>query len=232
VVELREALAHSIFGEGDDLVVALGREPWALPLPEHRGAGRLRGKRVVVDPGHGGKKPGALGADASTGETFAEKDITLDLGLRLGRLLAAEGAQVVMTREDDVDVSLAQRSDLANRLQADVFVSLHCNSCNDPDTLQGTMVLYDHPDSARLAQLTHDELVGALGTEDKGVRNANFAVIRHTEMPGILVEVAFINHDGDRKRLLNPNFRERAARAILQGVIRFLDSSIEGAPAA
>jgi N-acetylmuramoyl-L-alanine amidase len=232
VVEMREDLAHSIFGEGDDLVVALGREPWALPLPEYRGAGRLRGKLVVVDPGHGGTKPGALGVDAKSGEVCCEKDITLDLGLRLERLLAAEGAQVLMTRNADTDVGLRQRADLANQAKADVFVSLHCNSCNDPNTLDGTMVFFDHPDSVRLAQLTHDELIGALGTADKGVRNANFAVIRRTRMPGILVEVAFINHEGDRERLLNVGFRERAARAILQGVIRFFDSQANGAPPA
>ena len=81
---------------------------------------------------------------------------------------------------------------------------------------------YDHQHSALFAQLEQEELVASLGTVDKGVRNANFAVIRRARVPGILVETAYINHDGDRARLVHPNFRERAARAILRGVVRFL----------
>ena len=81
---------------------------------------------------------------------------------------------------------------------------------------------YAHAHSLALAELVQRELISWLGTKDKGVRNANFAVIRRTQSPGILVEAAFINHEGDRERLMHPNFRERTARAVLRGVARFL----------
>ncbi len=224
VVEMREGAAHGVFADGGDLVVAVGGEPWALPLPAYHGSGRLKGKRIVVDPGHGGQKVGAVGVlSDQTGGVVYEKDLTLDIGLRLCRVLAAEGAKVVMTRGDDSDVSLSARAELANTLSADAFVSVHCNSCDTPDRLSGTMVYYDHPHSVALAAAVKEELIASLGTEDKGVRNANFDVIRRTRGPGILVETAFINNQDDRERLLNPNFRERVARAITRGLIWFLN---------
>jgi len=222
VVELREPTEHVLYQDGSDLVIALGPQPWAAPLPPYQAAGRLKGKRIVVDPGHGGGRSGAPAIKGPPAEPPYEKDMVLDIGLRLRRLLGSEGAEVAMTREDDTNVSLRRRADLANELKADAFVSIHCNSYPTPDTLSGTSVYYDHGNSVELAELVQQELVAGLGTKDKGARSANFSVIRRTQGPGILVETAYINHEGDRARLLNPNFRERAARAILHGVIRFL----------
>jgi N-acetylmuramoyl-L-alanine amidase len=95
--------------------------------------------------------------------------------------------------------------------------------------LNGTSVYYDHDNSIALAEAVHQELLAALGTTNKGVRNANFAVIRKTKGKGILVETAFINHQGDREKLTNGNFQERAARAIVQGLINAFsrDTSLE-----
>lgn len=228
VLELREKQAFTVFQENSDLVLAVAPAPYALPLPTYSAAGRLKGKRVVVDPGHGGKDIGAPAFFGRVpGEPF-EKDIVLDIGHRLARLLEAEGADVTMTRRDDRTVSLQERAAIANRLRAHALVSVHCNSCDAPNTLHGTSVFYDHAHSARFAHLIQDELVAALKTNDQGVRNANFAVIRRTKGPGVLVEAAYINHDGDRERLVHPNFRERAARAILRGVIRFLGNASGG----
>ena len=228
VVELRKEQAHSVYSDGNDLVIAVGPQPWALPLPEYRGAGRLKGKTVVVDAGHGGNDIGAPALFGRPPEGPYEKDIVLDIAQRLARLLVAEGASVKMTREDDTYIALQERAAIANRLQADALVSLHCNSCDAPDTLRGTSVYYDHPHSQDLARLVQEEMIASLGTVDKGVRNANFAVIRRTQGPGILVETAFINHRGDRARLTNPNFRERAARAILRGLTQFLSNKPDG----
>jgi len=233
VVEMAEPLSHCVFPDGADLVTAVGREPWGLPLTEYRGSGQLRGKRIVVDAGHGGKDTGAPAVFGCPRQVIYEKDVVLDIGQRLARLLRAEGAEVTMTRSDDTYVSLRERAALANRLKAEAFVSIHCNSCAEPNALRGTSVYYDHAHSVRLARVVQEEMVAALGTQDKGVRNANFAVIRRTQMPGILVETAFINHEGDRMRLMNTHFRERAARAILQGMIRFFSESVDaGAPGA
>jgi len=225
VVELAETSPHIWYCDGADLVLALGPQPWALPLPPYRAARRLMGRSIVVDPGHGGKDIGAPARPGSPPEEPFEKDVVLDLGLRLARLLKAEGAEVALTREDDTYITLKHRAELANKLKAEAFISLHCNSYRTPDTLCGTSVYYDHDNSVELAKLVQEELVCALGTDDKGIRNANFAVIRRTQGPGVLVETAYINHQEDRARLTNPNARERAARAILQGVIRFLSQN-------
>jgi N-acetylmuramoyl-L-alanine amidase len=127
-----------------------------------------------------------------------------------------------MTRSDDTFIPLQERAAIANRLKADAFISIHCNSCEAPDTLCGTSVYYDHPHSERFAELVQGELIASLGTADKGVRNANFAVIRRTKGPGVLVETAFINHQDDRAGLQHPKFRERTARAIVQGLVEYL----------
>jgi N-acetylmuramoyl-L-alanine amidase len=222
VVELRRKQAYCVFADGADLVIAVGPQPWALPLPAYVGSGSLKGKTIVVDPGHGGKDIGAPASFGSRpGEPY-EKNINLDIAQRLAALLKAEGASVTMTREDDTYVALQERAATANRLEADALVSIHCNSCETPNSLSGTSVYYDHPHSARFAALVQGELIAALGTVDKGVRNANFAVIRRTKGPGILVETAFINNDDDRERLQHPNFRERTARAIVQGLVEYL----------
>ncbi len=230
VLELSEKQAYSVFSDGEDLVVAVGPDSWGLPLPEYVGEGRLKGKRVVVDPGHGGDDTGAPALFGRPPRGPYEKDVVLDIGRRLARLLKAEGATTIMTREDDTFVSLQERAAMANRLRADALISIHCNSCDTPNALNGTSVYYDHRHSAEFARLVQDELIAALGTTDKGVRNANFAVIRRTKGPGVLVETAFINHERDRERLVHPNFRERAARAILRGLTQFLcGKSNEGA---
>ncbi len=224
VIELREQESHLVFTEGDDLLVAVGDKPWALPMPPYEPTGRLKGKCIVVDPGHGGVDKGAAASPGpqSVPVPSFEKDITLDVGKRLTHLLEAEGATVAMTRSDDTKIGLHERADLANDLKADAFVSIHCNSCNKPDSLNGTMVFYDHENSVAFAQMVQEELIASLGTTDKKIRGADFSVIRRTQMPGILVEMAFINHAGDREKLQSPNFRERAARAIVRGLSRFL----------
>jgi N-acetylmuramoyl-L-alanine amidase len=228
VLELREKQAHTVFADGTDLVIAVGPQPWALPLPDYAAAGRLKGKVIVVDPGHGGKDIGAPAVSSSPLSGPYEKNVVLELGQRLTALLKAEGASVTMTRDDDSYVALQDRAAIANKLDADALVSIHCNSCERPNTLCGTSVYYDHPHSAQFAALVQSELIAALGTADKGVRNANFAVIRRTTGPGVLVETAFINHDEDRQRLLNPNAQERAARAIVQGLIEYLRGATKG----
>ncbi len=228
VMELRREQAHSIYSEGDDLVIALGPQAWALPLPEYHGSGKLRGKTIVVDPGHGGEDIGAPAGYGRPPKGPYEKDIVLDLAQRLVCVLEAEGATVKMTREDDTYIALQERAAIANRLKADALVSLHCNSFHKPNTLRGTSVYYDHPHSKEFARLVQQEMIASLGTVDKGVRNANFAVIRRTVGPGILIETAFINHESDRARLVNPYFRERAARAIVKGLVQFLCEETAG----
>ncbi|UCC69636.1 MAG: N-acetylmuramoyl-L-alanine amidase [Armatimonadota bacterium] len=222
VLELRQEQAHVVFADGADLVVAVGPEAWALPLPEYQPSNRLKGRRIVVDPGHGGDDIGAPAVFGRVPKGPFEKDIVLVIGRRLAELLEAEGAAVTMTRDRDVYIGLRERAAIANNIRAHALVSIHCDSSDSPNTLHGTSVYYDHRHSRRFAHVVQEELVEALKTADRGVRNANFAVIRHTRGRGILVEIAYINHKDDRARLVHPSFQERAARAIVRGLVRFL----------
>lgn len=218
VAELAEPCRYAEASSGDDLVIALEEAPAQAALAPKS---PLAGKLIVVDPGHGGTDSGAPSAAAEAEDRVLEKDIALDIGLRLARLLGEKGATVVLTRSDDTYVPLPDRADVANRLKADAFISIHCNSCGTPNTLHGTSVYYDHANSIDFAQCVQDELVRELGRRDNGIRNANFSVIRRARCPGVLVETAFINHDEEVGLLTDPGFRERAAAGMVKGVARF-----------
>jgi N-acetylmuramoyl-L-alanine amidase len=223
--ELSHPCSRAVYRDGLDLVLALDAPaPDGVVAPLQPGDA-LKGLKIVVDPGHGGHDVGAPADPGPPARGPYEKEIVLDIGLRLARLLTAEGARVKMTRTDDHYVALKARSDLANDWGADAFISIHCNSTETPNSSHGTTVYYDHEHSAQFAALVQESLVAALETKDNGTRGANFSVIRRATMPGILVETAFINHQGDRALLTTPTFRERVARGILDGLKRFICES-------
>lgn len=180
-------------------------------------------KKVMEDPGHGGQDPGAIGP---TG--VQEKVITLAVAKKVAAILA-QVAEVRLTREADQDlgVSLASdlktRSRLANTWGADIFVSIHCNSA-DNSTATGTEV-YCYTlggQGEKLAKAIHDRLIPALGLVDRGVKTANFAVLRQTKMPAALVELAFISNPTEEAMLESPAYQDRAARAIAEGIADYL----------
>lgn len=175
----------------------------------------LAGVSLCIDPGHGGTDPGAQGP---TG--LQEKAVNLAVALHLADLLRQAGARVVMTRSSDQTVSLAERSQLANGQRVDWFISIHCNSFADASA-QGTET-YHFPDDGlgnRLASSVQARLVEALGRPSRGVKTANFHVIRETAMAAILTELAFISHPEEELLLADPQFQARAAYAIYQGVL-------------
>ena len=186
-----------------------------LPIPPP--SGNLNGKVICVDPGHGGKSSGAIGKDG-----YMEKEPCLAISLQLRRALLEAGAQVIMTREDDSYASLSDRYDLANAQRVDLFISIHCNSNPKRNSRRGTETYYWTPRSELLARAVHPEVVKSVAQRDGGVRgNRRFAVIRHTTMPSILVEVAYLNHDGDRALLKSPAFHVKVGAAIRDGVLRY-----------
>lgn len=180
-------------------------------------AGALSGKLVVVDPGHGGSDPGAIGPGGTQ-----EKDVNLAVARRLRALLEAAGARVLMTREDDRFVGLYDRANLADGAGADLFVSIHCNSM-ERRGVRGTET-YHYPGSVpgrRLAELLHSRLLAALNRPDRGVQGANFVVVREPDMPSALVELAYLSNPEEERLLLSSDFQNAAAGAIRQGVIDF-----------
>ncbi len=145
-------------------------------------------KTVVLDPGHGGDRTGAIY------EGIAEKDINLSVALKVQSILKGSGYNVVMTRTGDVDVGLYERADIANAVKADLFVSIHANALPDNSDFQGIYTYYHTPSarSARLAQAIQTPLAGCTGGIDRGIRGADFVVLRETDMCAALVEMGFM----------------------------------------
>ena len=176
--------------------------------------------KIFIDAGHGGDNPGALAASG-----LKEADVTLDIALRLGRILKSRGYEVDYSRTENVTVSLAERARLANDWGADYFISIHCNSNPNP-VFNGTSTYCFRlgTTAAVLAQYVNTSLVEAINTLDLGVMTANFAVLRRTRMPAILVETAFLSNPEEAALLAEPVFRENCAIGIANGVDNFMSS--------
>lgn len=186
--------------------------PNPSPLPRPTG-----NDLVVIDPGHGGKDPGAIGIGG-----LREKDVVLPISLEISRTLQQQGVRVLMTRSDDRFISLAGRTQIANRARADVFVSIHANaiSLSRPD-VNGVETYY-HNSGARLAQTVHQSILRNISIGNRGVKRARFYVLRNSSMPAILVEVGFVTGRDDAPRLADPAFRSQMAQAISEGILRYL----------
>lgn len=180
---------------------------------------------ILIDPGHGGSDPGAVGKDSSGKAVAYESNINLSIALKVGKKLEDSGITVVYTRDSDEYVKLQERSELANNIECDLFVSIHCNSIENT-SIRGTQVYY-HPISeigTVLAENVYDELVDRTGLSKKGTQNgSHLYVIRTTVCPAILVESAFISNSNDRAYLLSENGQETIAEAIYQGIIKTIE---------
>lgn len=177
---------------------------------------------VVIDPGHGGRDPGAIGIGG-----LREKDIVLPISRQVAALLEQQGIQVVMTRSDDRELDLAPRVRIAEQANANVFVSIHANAINmsRPD-VNGLETYYNSSAGQRLAQVIHSNMLQTVGMRDRGVRRANFYVIRNTSMPSVLVEVGFVTGREDAVRLSSSADRNRMAQAIANGIVQYVRSNV------
>ncbi|NEO87054.1 MAG: N-acetylmuramoyl-L-alanine amidase, partial [Spirulina sp. SIO3F2] len=185
------------------------------PLPRPTGS-----DLVVIDPGHGGRDPGAIGIGG-----LREKDVVLPISLEISRTLQRQGVQVIMTRSDDRYVTLAGRTQIANRARADIFVSIHANaiSLSRPD-VNGVETYY-YTSGGRLAQTIHQSILNNVSIGNRGVKRARFYVLRHSSMPAVLVEVGFVTGRQDAPRLANPAFRSQMAQAIARGILLYLQQN-------
>ena len=176
--------------------------------------------KVVIDPGHGGPDPGAVGIG-----NLRETDVVLDVGLQVAQLLQAKGVQVLMTRTSEVDVDLPPRAALANSSGADLFLSIHANalSMTRPDVNGIETFYFESPRARALAQAVQDEVLAVSpDSPDRGARTARFYVIRRTVMPSALVELGFVTGQLDSPRLADPAHRRRLALAISRGLLNVL----------
>jgi len=182
----------------------------------------LRGLRIAVDPGHP-----PIGSTGPTG--LYEGTVTLAVGERVQRLLAARGATPVMTRTTASAVALGERPVMARRAGAHAFVSIHLNAKPDganPYRNNGSGTYYFLPQGAGLARAIQSRLVSRLGLADEGTWYDNLAVVRGSWMPSVLVEGAYVIVPEQEAALRTPEFQEAYALAIVEGLEAYFRSLV------
>jgi len=175
---------------------------------------------ITIDPGHGGYDPGAVNGSR------LEKDDNLRLSLAVANYLRSCGNTVIMTRSNDTFIPLEERSAISNRNGSDIFVSIHRNaSSNTQANGVETYIQIGAPSqTADKARIVHDSLIEAGVQSDRGVKQANFAVLRLTNAPALMLEVGFISNDLDN-RLFDRNF-EKYAISIANGITEALGKGV------
>lgn len=197
----------------------------ATPVPSSDPSNLLPQQRplIVIDPGHGGRDPGAVGIGG-----IYEKEIVLDISLQVASLLETQGVQAILTRQTDVHLDLQPRVDIANRAGANLFVSIHANAISMSRPEVNGIETYHFAGSVegqQLATSIQQHLITSTGMRDRGVKQARFYVLVHTAMPAVLVEVGFVTGQEDVLRLSDPATRTQMAQAIAQGILAYLQAT-------
>lgn len=183
---------------------------------------KKKDKLVVIDPGHGGSATGAVYKD------IYEKNMNLNIALRLDALLKKKGINTYMLREDDSFINNYERAYIANRLNASLYLSIHCNAMDDK-SYGGTMTLYCPSEykskftGYNFANIVQKKLLLSLGTSNRLVRSRpDLIVLRETNMPAALAEIAFITNKTDRSNLCKAAFRQKAAQGLCNAIVESL----------
>jgi N-acetylmuramoyl-L-alanine amidase len=171
-------------------------------------------RTVVIDAGHGGFDRGGV-----PGQRISEKDKTLDVALRLRRILQADGTRVIMTRDRDVFIPLGTRTAIANAYSNAVFVSIHFN-CASRGGANGIETYYYRSDSAALAASIHRNVVAGAPSENRGIRRRGFFVLRRTAIPSVLVECGFLTNPTEGQLAQTDSYRQKLAEQIARGIRR------------
>ena len=193
--------------------------------------------RIFIDPGHGGRDHGA------SGRKYREKDVTLQIARRLRGALRRRGYTVALTRTRDQMIELSSRAAMAEKWKADIFVSLHANSAAASRvkgietfllTPKGTASTYGNEVqktsskgnncdklNARLAYEIQKELVNTTQSADRGIKHANFVVLRLAPCAAVLVEIGFLSNADEEKLLGSSAYQEKIATAIENGILKY-----------
>ena len=239
VVDLKKVSPASV-GLSDDqksLIVLFSKS--GEPIDEPTGEmpvliQEAKSKLIVIDAGHGGKDPGAIGY--SNGQSVLyEKEVNLDVALRINGLLQEQGANVYMMRSQDTAISLLERPAMANALNADLYISIHNNS-SDNAAMRGFEVLYYNKSSettysiasSDFADLAQTALVRELGMAFKTPQERpTLAVLNKTVMPAIIIEGAFLSNPEDLALIMTEVYRVNYARAAATAIILALNESVD-----
>lgn len=188
-------------------------QPGGLPIPRPpvgRGV-------VVIDPGHGGPDPGAVGIG-----NIYEKDIVMDISRQVTAILQQNGVPAMLTRDRDYELDLQPRVDIAERANASLFVSIHANaiSLSRPDV--NGLETYYYSSGEGLARAIHANVLRNANVADRSVRKGRFYVLRRTSMPSVLVETGFVTGAQDAANFANPTHRRQMAEGIARGIMQYL----------
>lgn len=176
-------------------------------------------RTIVIDPGHGGSASGAYY------EEIKEKDLTLPMSLMLRDILVDMGYNVIMTRETDVYMDLYDRCTIANQIEADLFISIHCNAAENNTTFQG-LFTYHHPTSnrsKRLAQYVQNATAVSTGAINRGVLNNDYVVLRETTMAAVLVETGFMSCHDELMLLTQTDYQQKLAEGMANGIVDYFN---------
>lgn len=189
----------------------------------------VKNKIITIDPGHGGSDSGAVGHNG-----YTEKEGAFAISQKVASILNQSGAKVVMTRDSDVDVygpnasarnELQARVDVGNNANSDIFVSIHCNAFVNP-AANGTQTFYygSSYQGQRLAQSIQEKMIEANGLRDRGISTCNFYVVKHSYMPAVLIETAFITNYDEEALLSDDEWQTTMAKAIAEGINEYFSN--------
>ncbi|MGK7939854.1 MAG: N-acetylmuramoyl-L-alanine amidase [Crocosphaera sp.] len=215
-VQLSDFQPHSVYS------LPAEEEPVAIvvPLPNPgspiaRGSGRYT---VIIDPGHGGRDPGAIGLNG-----LQEKRVVLSISTEVARILRKRGFNVVMTRSGDSFVSLRGRVKRGENSKGNVFVSIHANAVGGNKSHVNGLETFYFSSGYRLALNIHRNILRRVRVaRNRGVKKARFYVLRKTSMPAALVEVGFVTGRVDNRNLSSTSYRQKMAEAIANGITEYL----------
>jgi N-acetylmuramoyl-L-alanine amidase len=168
---------------------------------------------VVIDPGHGGFDRGGI-----PGQSVPEKMVALDTALRLQKLLQRAGLRTVMTRTTDVFVPLSVRSAIANAQPDAIFVSIHYNAARR-SSARGIETYSENNRGAVLAGRIQRQIITRVSTENRGIRSAEYYVLRNCRLPAVLVECGFLTNPVEAQQALTAEYRQQVAEQIAAGII-------------
>lgn len=215
-VPAKKLIGYEGYYEGNKFILKVRKYPvinTACPLKDIK---------IALDAGHGGKEQGAIGCCGDK-----EKDINLAITKELQNELELRGAKVVMTRTEDIDVSLADRVKTAHDSDAALLISIHSNALpdgKDPVKNRGTSIYYYHNQAKTLADSILNTMTTQLGTQNDKVRQGSLALVRPTSSVSVLVEVAYIINPDDYALLLDKNFQKNCAKAIADGIEKYISN--------
>lgn len=199
------------------------------PVASDVALSNVKNKIITIDPGHGGSDSGAVGPNG-----YTEKEGTFAISQKVASILNQSGAKVVMTRDSDVDVygpnasarnELQARVDVGNNANSDIFVSIHCNAFVNP-AANGTQTFYygSSYQGQRLAQSIQEKMIEANGLRDRGISTCNFYVVKHSYMPVVLIETAFITNYDEEALLSDDEWQTTMAKAIAEGINEYFSN--------